>query len=191
MTGAPIQNQQLFESPADWISPVGRDYLQNPPVADGRKVIIVDTDHIAPSSSDDRWPWHCFMRGHHFIAMDSYMDARYSSPRTPMLAWDDIRRQMGYTLYWANRVDLGEMRPQNHLASSRYCLANPGKEYLVYLPEGGKVDVELADSSAHVKVVWFNLSTGEEINSDRVNGSAKQELVAPFKGHAILYLYQI
>jgi hypothetical protein len=29
------------------------------------------------------------------------------------------------------------MRPRGELASIRYCLAAPGKEYLVYLPEGG------------------------------------------------------
>src|SRR5262245_55206800 len=28
--------------------------------------------------------------------------------------------------------------PHGELASTKYCLANPGQEYLVYLPEGGE-----------------------------------------------------
>ena len=40
-------NQTLSDSPADWISPnrEGR-YRDNPPAADGRKVIVTDTDHL-------------------------------------------------------------------------------------------------------------------------------------------------
>ena len=34
------------------------------------------------------------------------------------------------------------MAPRGDLASTGYCLANPGKEYLVYIPEGGEVTVE-------------------------------------------------
>jgi hypothetical protein len=49
MTGAPIPNQALFESPAGWISPTGGDgYNADPPPADGRKVVISDVDHVWP-----------------------------------------------------------------------------------------------------------------------------------------------
>jgi hypothetical protein len=40
----------LLGSPADWISPqddgTGGDYCEEPPAADGRKVILSDTDHL-------------------------------------------------------------------------------------------------------------------------------------------------
>ncbi len=45
--------------------------------------------------------------------------------------WDPVRRGMGYTLAFANRLDLAKCLPNNRLASTEYCLANPGQEYLV------------------------------------------------------------
>ena len=38
------------------------------------------------------------------------------------------------TLAYANRMNLSSMRPRGDLASSGYCLANPGEEYLIYVP---------------------------------------------------------
>ena len=189
MTGAPIKNDALFNSPADWISPVGQGgYRDNPPTGDGRKIVIVDTDHISPWGSDPGWPWKCFLRGHHFIVMDPYMDARYSSPRVPLLEWDDIRRQMGYTLYLADKVNLAAMTPRSDLASTEYCLANPGVEYLVYLPAGGSVRVDLSAESGELAATWLNLSTGEDIDGGRIACSDTCEFVAPFAGHAVLHL---
>src|SRR5262249_5402260 len=57
-------NSYLFESPADWISPGGYTlYYDNPPAADGRKVIISDTDHIRGVGGDSVWVWKSFARG--------------------------------------------------------------------------------------------------------------------------------
>ena len=42
-------NAELFNSPADWVSPGStrqENYCENPPPANGRKVIISDTDHL-------------------------------------------------------------------------------------------------------------------------------------------------
>ena len=65
-------NRALFESPADWISPGLDSYKDNPPAADGGKVIIADVDHIWPNSPPQAWIWKCFLRGLHPIHMDSY-----------------------------------------------------------------------------------------------------------------------
>ena len=120
-------NIKLFTSPADWISPnrsENADYCNDPPAHDGRKVIIADTDHLCGVFCDGDWVWKSFMRGLNPIFMDP----------TWMPKWEPARKAMGMTLAYANRVDLSSMRPRGDLASSAYCLANPGKEYLVYLP---------------------------------------------------------
>jgi len=116
------------------------------------------------------------------------MDARRGSPDTPVPEWNDIRRQMGYTLHWANRVNLAAMTPGNDLASTGYCLANPGAEYLVYLPEGGSVSVDLSTASGELSVVWFNPAMGEDIEADKVAGGDKREFTVPFAGHAVLHI---
>ncbi len=40
-------------------------------------------------------------------------------------------------------MDLAAMAPQDKLASTAYCLADPGNSYAVYLPTGGKVTIDL------------------------------------------------
>ena len=81
-------NDPLFDSRAEWISPGYDDeifadgghpmapgspqsqWLEDPPAADGRKVVISDTDHYAPGRGDALWAWKSFLRGHHPILMD-------------------------------------------------------------------------------------------------------------------------
>ena len=47
-------------------------------------------------------------------------------------------------------MNLAEMVPHGELASTDYCLANPGQEYLVYLPEGGEVTVDLSGEHGRI-----------------------------------------
>ncbi len=141
-------NKTLFDSPADWISPnpVG-GYRDNPPPADGSKVIITDTDHLWGIGGNPAWVWKSFLRGMNPIFMDSY--------KGTVLPWKagskwarPIRKSMGYVHDWSRRVDLAAMTPHGNLASSRYCLANRGTEYLVYAPVGAKgVGLELPRGS--------------------------------------------
>ena len=79
-------NEPLFASPADWISPGFDDpmdpnadfsagpppgrWLLDPPAADGRKVILSDTDHYSPMKADPLWAWKSFLRGHNPILYD-------------------------------------------------------------------------------------------------------------------------
>jgi len=65
ITGGGPTNPELFDSPADWISPTE---WSDPPAGDGRKVILLDTDHIGAVSRT--WVWKSFLRGHNPILMD-------------------------------------------------------------------------------------------------------------------------
>lgn len=135
MTGAPIKTATLLESSADWISPFGNNaFYSDPPAADGGKIWVHDTDHGAPRGTDATWPWRAFLRGGHFITMDPYKDARIDSPREPEPKWEGIRRAMGQTRKFAESLDLAPLLPRPELASTGYCLAHPGDEYLVYEP---------------------------------------------------------
>ena len=186
MTGSPIKNSEMFASSADWISPVGKQYLDDPPVADGEKLIVVDTDHISPWGHDPTWVWKNLCRGNHFILMDGYLDFRLGYPEQPKPEFDAIRLAMGHAVRLAGRMDLACMRPRCELASTGYCLANPGREYLVYLPEGGEVTVDLSDAGGEVSVEWSRPSDGStELGT--VPGGAERDLPAPLTGDAVLY----
>jgi len=184
-------NQILFDSPADWISPnqiapAPYNYKTNPPPAGGRKVIISDTDHLGGIWGNSAWVWKSFTRGHNPIFMDPYDNTVIG--KAPPASWDSLRANLGHTRRFAERVDLAAMLPNEKLASSGYCLANPGKEYLVYLPEGGEASVDLSAAKSPLTVEWFNPRTGEKQVGDKMNGGAKRALHAPFTGDAVLYL---
>jgi len=58
-------NANLFNSFADWISPNPEGgYREDPPVNDGRKVVLNDTDHLWGEGGSPQWVWKSFTRGH-------------------------------------------------------------------------------------------------------------------------------
>jgi hypothetical protein len=182
-------NAALFNSSADWISPRDTDsepYKSAPPPADGSKIIIIDTDHLWGAQADDHtWVWKSFLRGLNPVYMDPYSDPDEPPPS------ESVRRNMGDTLAFANRINLVAMPPRGDLASTGYCLANAvaeGAEYLVYLPLGGTVTVDLSASPEVLTVEWFNPSTGVTTDGGTVSGGADRSFIAPFSGDAVLYI---
>ena len=98
----------------------------NPPAADGRKVLIADVDHIWPAAPHAAWIWKCFLRRLQPILMDQCM---YGAPKwTTVPEQEAMRKYMRYTLAFSRRMNLARMTPKNELASTAYCLANPGVE---------------------------------------------------------------
>jgi hypothetical protein len=181
-------NQTLFDSPADWVSPnPDGGYRDNPPANVGNKVIVTDTDHLWGIGGNQAWVWKSFCRGLNPIFMDPYdgivLGNRFDAQ------WDPIRRSMGYTLKLAQRLDLTTMTPQNHLASTQYCLADPGHKYIIYLPQGNQVSVDLSAYNVPFEVRWFNPAQGDRERGDDVQGGRQVTLQSPFAASdAILVL---
>jgi len=66
--------------------------------------------------------------------------------------------------------------------NSRYCLAKPGGLYLVYLPEGGTVELDLSSAVGSLIVKWFNPRAGGQLQGGSVNavrGGGKATLGFP------------
>ena len=177
-------NAALFESPADWISPNREGgYRHSPPPADGRKVVLSDTDHLFGTGCKDyRWVWKTFLRGHNVLYMDMWTVERDDADR------ERVRKAIGHTRGYAQRMDLTATVPRPDLASTGYCLAEPGESYLVYLPEGGETTVDLSASPERVSVEWFSPVSGETKTSVPVMGGGIRAFTAPFAGDAALYL---
>jgi len=190
------RNRTLFESPAEWVSPNpntdvprGYNYRDNPPPADGRKVVLADTDHLWGIGGSDRWVWKTFLRGLNPLFMDPY-DGGVLAQRHPE-RWPALRRALGQVLRWSRRVDLAAMTPRPDLASTGYCLAatkGPRPQVLVYLPEGGEATVDLRPLGGRLAVEWFDPATGRSRPGGTVEGGARRTFKAPGKGQAVLYL---
>jgi hypothetical protein len=152
-------SQVLFDSPADWISPNHEGgYRDNPPAAKGRKVTITDTDHLWGIGGNPTWVWKSFLRGLNPIFMDPY-DGTVLGPRDDV-KWGSIRRALGATRRVAEAVNLRSMTPLGELSSTNYCLAEPGREYLVYQPEAGQ-SVTLQLEPGTYQCARYDTSTGE------------------------------
>lgn len=194
--------ENLLNSPAEVISPTGGgklgSYRTDPPVADGKKVVLVDTDHVAATDLDRaEWAWKCFVRGLHPVFMDDppvegsvkHPNFKDTGPDSPAAR---TRAAMGDTLRFASRMKLAEILPTNDaaLCSTRYCLRNPGKEYFVYQPEPGPFDVNVVAGSYHFE--WFDPSLHKTVETgQRHLTGGSMRFTPPFEGPAVLYLKAI
>ena len=201
-------NEPLLNSRAEWISPgfddeiftQGRSpmapgsppsrWFADPPVADGAKVVISDTDHYAPGHGDALWAWKSFLRGHHPILMDFGLiaglepagEAPADTGVPPFEFYEPARWAMGDTRRLADRIGLVDMRPRRDVASSGYALVNPGIEYVVLEPhdDGRAVTVDLPAGSYLVE--WFGVASRETATADplTVESAGMVELSPPF-----------
>jgi len=88
-------------------------------------------------------------------------------------------------------MNLAITAPHGELVSTKHCLANPGQEYLVYLPNGGETTVDLSTAPGTFRVEWMNPSDGTTSTVQAITGGAKRTLTAPFNGDAALYLKKV
>ncbi len=200
-------NTTLFESPADWISPGGyTKYARHPPVADGRKVLILDTDHIHGIGGDREFVWESIFRGYTPIYMDPLGALHELTIGEPVLnepIHERARVAMGEARRWAEKLDLGRVIPSGELASTGYCLADSGREYLVYVPAGASltqskdvrttrpVTVNLTGAVGPFTVEWIELETGTTKQDEVLIGGGERMLTVPFSGDGLLYLQKI
>ena len=207
-------NEPLLSSRAEWISPGYDDerfrdgghpmepgsepsrWFADPPPADGRKVVISDTDHFAPGQGDALWAWKSFLRGHHPILMDfgligGYQPSGESNPdAAPFEAFEPARFAMGDTRRFAERVSLVDMVPSTDAASTRFALVNRGVELIVLEPAGDGRPFEVELAKGRYAGEWFNVGTREAFTADPVEAAAdgRVTFTAPFDGAAAVLL---
>lgn len=179
MTGAPILIEPLLASPADWISPPKGTFINNPPVNDGEKIVIADSDHCDPWGHKIVWPWKHMLRGNHFILMDGYRDYRIGSPETPLPEFNDCRDAMGQTRRFTETIDLAGMLPMPGKASSGYCLLREGQEYVaLHLAEKEK-SLEVTLPAGSYSVRWVPLVRGKPISAGVVKTQGNRHRFEP------------
>lgn len=126
-----------------------------------------------------------------------------------------LRKNLGYARSFAERINLVSMTPRPDICSTGYCLANPtseGAEYVIYIPAGievgnilnslgidrrphiylpddGKISVDLTGSPVELKVQWFNPSDGTYVDGGIIQGGNTQNFTSPIWGDAVLYIY--
>ncbi|MEM2599605.1 MAG: hypothetical protein QW482_07835 [Thermoproteota archaeon] len=202
--GSPGDNNDLFRSPAEWVSPNtiagnGYSYRYDPPPADGAKVVLLDTDHLWGIGGDASWVWKSFTRGYNPVFMDPY-DSGYNAGGLTGLGlkntgridprWEPVRRAMGCTRTLAEKLNLAGLTPRPELAQTGYCLANPGAEYVVYVPREYPLTiwVDLSGARGSLRAEWLHPATGETVGEEKVEGGWRRVFTAPLMEDAVLIL---
>ena len=213
------RNKDLFDSPADWISPnhepiswrlgdstISSSFKTDPPQADGKKVIITDTDHLWGHGGNYKWVWKSFLRGLNPIFMDPWdpLPGKEDEAKTTGWIYDEggiskddrnypefflIRQNMGHTRLFAERINLRKMMPHGELSSTGYCLADRGNEYLVYFPESDIAKLDLRDAKGEYSVEWFIPLMNKTVFGPRtIPGGGYVKIQPPVSLDAVLYL---
>jgi hypothetical protein len=192
-SSADTDNDLLYDSPADWVSPrqrEGEDWRHNPPAAGdtGGKIVILDNDHIGRIWEDPDWIWRAFLRGHHPIFMDGWDTPGALLSDIPPELRNLIRTVMGQTRAYAERLELGTLTPQPQRASSLYVLASD-REYLVLARSGDNITVNLDNTPGQLNYEWFDWQADEVVATGQVEGGSSVTIDKPISGSAIVYLW--
>jgi hypothetical protein len=172
-------NRALFEGPANWVSPNPEGgWRDDPPAAMPAKPVLNDTDHLWGIGGTSAWAWKTFLRGHHPLFMDPYDGAVIETRFDPK--WEPLLKALGEIRRVAERVDLAAMSPHPELASSKYCLADPGRDYLVWTSDGAAVTLELP--AGDFLVEWVQDGSYERT---LLKGGAAVAIAPRFGGDAV------
>ncbi|MDI9430708.1 MAG: DUF6298 domain-containing protein [Planctomycetota bacterium] len=144
-------------------------------------------------NTEDGWAW----RSHPFnpannvnnlsIEGSDAFSGRVHSLRNP----ETNKLQAAYLRKMADRMNLARMTPRNDLASTTYCLANPGREYLVYQPrENEGFSIELIAGTYRFE--WLDPTEGTTVDRGQIEVSdGYRRFEASQKGDAVLYLKRV
>ena len=81
------------------------------------------------------------------------------------------------------------MQPNDRLSTTNYCLADPGRAYIVYFPEGGKATLDLTSAEGMFAVQWFIPLLQRMVSGPvPLSGGDYQTIAPPFSGVAVLIL---
>ncbi len=93
------------------------------------------------------------------------------------------------------RINIFNCEPHNDLLGDReeneaYCTAEPGKEYAVYFPQGGSVNLDLTPHAGKYFLQWLNVDSSTWEERSAVQGGATIPLNAPSNGYWVAVVTQ-
>jgi len=166
----------------------GYEYLRGHPT---EKKQVHHTDKVRHST----WRIVCaggyFAAGFHGTIGHSDSWNRIDAPnRYSFVVKDEgAAAQLGLLYDFFTSLPFWRMQPFEAVApETAVALAEPGQVYVVYLPHGGDVSVDLSEERSSLAVSWLNPRSGETVESQSIDGGSKRSFNAPFDGDAVLYL---
>ena len=171
-----------FAAAGSWQS--GRFKKKDPPANNVGKPGIVDTDHGAAGTSDAGYVWSAFTRGYHF----NLYDKPFENPSAEGPEWRRVRQSVGKAVGYARRLDLANVTPREDLASTRFCLAKPGFQYVVYQPDDGPITVSGLRTGISYDYELYDINQGKVVAKGRVQASASSASFSAAGKGSVLYI---
>jgi hypothetical protein len=140
-------------------------------------------DPIETYRSETTRPWQDILLWTYAI----YFGGGYPCYYYTNTAWDLVKyrpeppgwRRYRYLMDFLKARDFNALAPDNELVDRGFCLAHPGREYLVFLPEGGEARIDLTASRGGVACDWMDIYTGERAASAAEGGGLAVSLSNP------------
>lgn len=87
-----------------------------------------------------------------------------------------------------DEINLFVCTPRNDLLSEKssdevYCLAEPGRQYALYFPDGGAVRLDLSVTQGEFTLRWLDINESQWTEEAFVQGGGPVEVATPGEGH--------
>ncbi|MFC1712307.1 DUF6298 domain-containing protein [Candidatus Poribacteria bacterium] len=170
------------------------NWRQNRPVVNhktGKKLADV-------SESDDAIKafWSVFANGGH-TSDDSYdgdtppnaHDSALVQTGSKRLDFHQARQRIASLRRFINSVPFWTWKPADDmvLEGEAEVMADPGRDYFIFLPQGGAVTLQL-DGVGMLPFRWYQIENGKFLPSDAIELGKAQNLEPPFSGMAALHI---
>jgi hypothetical protein len=113
---------------------------------------------------------------------------RFHRPSSGLGIGETAQRQLRSARMLTEEITLFSCEPKNDLLTDReeneaYCLAEPGKQYAVYFPVGGEVQLDVSDAKGELRLKWLNIQKSEWREEEKISSGDSLTLKAPGEGH--------
>ena len=154
---------------------------------DHKHSLIPDSEDPTHDNARKNGLWGAFMAGGwgtewYFGYEHAHSDLTCQDYRSRDLFWDQCRYALEF--FRTNSIPFWEMASSDNLISNKndYCLANPGEIYMLYLKNGGTVELDLKNNDNKYEIMWFNpRKGGKTLLSEKkvIEGGGKQNIGKP------------
>jgi len=126
----------------------------------------------------------CFWRD----VLGGCASARFHRPTSGRGLDPQAQRHIRSARLLTDAMNVFACAPRDDLLSERspneaYCLAEPGKRYAVYFPDGGEVKLDVSGISGRLQVRWLDIARSVWQESQQIQGGATLDLKSPANGH--------
>ena len=166
----------------------GYEYLRGHPT---EKKQVHHTDKVRHSA----WRIVCgggyFAAGFHGTIGHSDSWNRIDAPNHYSFVIKDegAAEQLGFLYDFFTSLPFWRMQPLEGVTpETSVALAEPGQVYVIYLPDGGEVTIDLSATSGSLALEWFNPRSGNATPGQSTPGGGKRTFKPPFDGDAVLFM---